>query len=505
MRTHFCGLLTLVASVTSAQVQVQPPDQTKPIFLTVDGFRPNFGRHSLQFADLDADGYLDVVGPAGDGVYMRRGLGRGDFATIVAFPAPPPIAYPTDVAVGDIDRDGDLDLLLVRLDPGTSHLFLNDGQGVFVDASQTAFGTAGVLGRFLSAEFADIDNDDDLDIVFGCDGPMRVFVNDGRGHFVEDSSRMPGLVQVTDDFVVADMNGDGFLDLVTGNGGEVRYDVNYVLYNDGTGRFFNYVLLPGGLGATMAVATGDIDGDGDLDVLFARVLGSNVLLRNDGIGAFTDISARLVPNSPQGRTEACLIADVDADGDQDLVIGTATDLQIQLSDGRGQFRRMARDGFWGVGTTGVFGIIWSLHYRDLDNDGDGDLYVCQSGFVGVTPIVTEIYFGARTHMWSPGFAAVGGTVTVRVFGFEGVAFLAFAGSRPNAHFPTPFGQLWLDPASMVIDPTPIAVSRAGLGDRVLQIPNSPSLRNRALHMQALHLASTPPWSRLTNWHKITIL
>jgi hypothetical protein len=385
-------------------------------------------------------------------------------------------------------------------------LYTNDGVGRFNDGSQFAFGMPGIVGRSFSGEFADIDGDGNLDIVLGCDGVMRTFMGNGQGRFVEDTSRIPGIVQLTDDIAVTDMNGDGTLDIVAANGSEFRLDSNYVFFNDGTGRFFNYVVLPGGQGLGMCTSVGDIDGDQRPDILIARKRSDNLLLRNDGAGGFIDISSRLGVNRAY-FTDSCLMADIDADRDNDLVIGSASNLHVLQNDGRGNFLRLGGDIFWGTGTTGIFGNVWSLHYNDLDNDGDGDLYVCQSGTYngnfGII-LVHEIYFGAQVHLWSTGFAPLGGSAMLRLFGYEGIGFLALAASRPTTHYATPFGALWLDPLSLVIDPTPIVVHGHGVGQRELRIPNLSSLRGRTLHMQALHFANLPAWSRLTNWSRIVI-
>lgn len=495
--------LVIAASLSGAlcgQMQTPPMPllQAKPLFAIVQIPGPGFGAGShYKFADLDRDGLVDVLASDATALIFWAGRGNGRFAPYVAYPAPTGGAW-RDVA--DIDGDGDLDAVLAPIygppygQP--SRMMLNDGRAVFTDASAIAFPAGPPSGPFYVVRFADIDGDGDPDLVFG-PLPLRAFFNDGRGHFVEDTAAMPILTQNTVDMVFADFDGDGDLDFVTANGGYLGVEPNYIFWNDGRGHFPTYAALPALLFGAIRVAAADLDGDGDVDLLFCGLRSQSVLLRNDGAGRFTDISSRLsqypVPNL---GPYAVALGDLDQDGDIDIVRGAGPTLLLDINRGDGTFEPKNPEHFFGIET---------LHYLqqdglslvDTDQDGDLDLWIGQGG-------LTEIYWGAVTHLHSPTYAPLGSMTALHVFGFEGIAVLATGATRLATPLSTPYGFFWLDPAALVVDPAPVVVDRNGIGVRPLQVPNSGALRNRTLQFQALHFAPSRPWLRLTNVAGLTL-
>ena len=492
MTARWAAALSALAAAASGQTAVgwASPDLLKPMFATSEALKPGFV--GPRIADLDGDGILDGAWLGADGLYCAKGLGQGDFGPRTRLAPAPTRPSASDLALIDIDRDGDLDALFVRYDPAETYLYLNDGLGGFAIGTQAAFGVAAVLGSFISVEIADLDNDDDLDIVFGSDGaPLRVFVQ-GGGRFTEESFRAPGILQTTYDIELVDIDGDGFRDIVTANGGDWRAESNYVFFNDRRGHFVNSMALPGGAAGTSRVMAGDIDNDGDLDLVLAQIGTGSLLLRNDG-GSFTDVSARLAPNHV-GVTWTCALGDIDGDGDLDLVLAGYWFLHIYINDGAGRFSVLGRDGLWNLPYGPAFGTVYWAILRDFDNDGALDLLVVQGGVPGGS----DIYFGTRSQIISTGVVPLGGSIPLHTLGEPGLAVLAFAGARVRTF--TPLGTLWLDPASLIVDPLPIVIPAHGVAKRVLTIPNTPSLRGRTIQVQAVHVTSR--WTQLTNGHRI---
>jgi len=238
--------------------------------------------------------------------------------------------YLGDAEFGDVDGDGDLDLVLADwggppedVAGGPVRLWLNDGRGRFTDASARL--PAVTLGMSWDLALIDLDDDGDLDVVVSSklSAGGRAFVNDGAGQFTDDTAaRLP---QRTNnyEYEAMDIDGDGDLDLVTINDGADLTET--VLVNDGAGRFTDETAarLPGasnlaGSDDNVAVFL-DVDDDGDADVLIGSLSDADRLLVNDGHGRFTmDASVLTTPATP--GTLGLAVADLDHDGRLDVVM-----------------------------------------------------------------------------------------------------------------------------------------------------------------------------------------
>jgi len=118
------------------------------------------------------------------------------------------------------------------------------------------------------------------------------------------------------------------------------------------------------------VALGDIDGDGLVDIYFCRLEGGNVLYRNLGDWKFEDITARAGVACPNQFSTGCVFADVDGDGNLDLLVNSlGGGTRLFLNDGKGHFTEMTDSGL-----LHRFGAT-SLALADVDGDGSLDLYV----------------------------------------------------------------------------------------------------------------------------------
>ncbi len=331
-------------------------------------------------ADVDRDGDLDVVvAREFERALLLVNDGTGRFTDDRAR-LPQTVRDYEDIAIVDVDRDGDLDIVLVAEDelPGTAQspkhqLYLNDGAGRFTDASASL----AVRTEANAVAAGDLDGDGDADLVLGNAGPDVVLLNDGRGRFVPAAGAVPPSGDITQDVVLGDVDGDTDLDLVVANesGG-----ANLLLLNDGRARFS---AAPTPLPtrptteATRNASLADMDGDGDLDLVFANVIFAGGdpqarLLRNMGGGRFEDVTATQLPVAVRHHIDL-EFADIDGDGDADL-LGTsfpAAAIAVYLNDGRGIFARAPASTF--PAAIVVQGV--EVEVGDVNGDRRRDLYV----------------------------------------------------------------------------------------------------------------------------------
>jgi Tfp pilus assembly protein PilF/peroxiredoxin len=330
------------------------------------------------------------------------------------------------VAVGDADGDGLEDLYIAQPSGLPNRLFRARGDGTFEDATERA-GLA-VLDDTSQSLFADVDNDDDQDLILVTSGGPVVFQNEGRGRFdaILGSFRFKRSLQGTPmSITMADYDRDGFLDVYLcvyafyfgageGKAGtpmpyhDARNGPPSVLFrNDGHGRFED-VTEEAGLDPTndryhFAAAWGDYDADGWPDLYVANDFGTKNLYRNlgrrDGKVRFEEVSEKAgVLDHGAGMSAAFF--DYDNDGRLDIYTGNiwshnglrVTGQPAFMPDApeavRALYRRHARgnslfrnrgDGTFEDVTLAAGAEMgrwaWSSDTLDFDSDGWDDIYV----------------------------------------------------------------------------------------------------------------------------------
>lgn len=356
-------------------------DATDPPIATTGNapFRPSghgydAGRvHGCELADVDADGDLDLVVVNGyekklATVWINDGTGHFEVSEQAL-----PMAY--QCTLGDVDGDNDPDLWLVRR-PEPDLVLLNDGHGTFTDSGQ-------LLGSQMpfGAVLADLDGDDDLDC-FLSNGVFRndyeppryneVLINDGQGMFTNSGQQLG--TQFSWSSTACDIDADGDLDICTSN--VLREGRTQFWMNDGHGQFeaghaFSV--------ESMSTITGDMNGDGRLDVVVGSQWSRNRVYLNDkdGAGAFETFH-----DFGGLKTSEVLVADFDGDDDLD-VLATYRLLHTDPQDS-------ARSGIWWNDGQGNLSNPWHWSARfvndacaaDLDGDGDIDVVLGnENGFV----------------------------------------------------------------------------------------------------------------------------
>lgn len=275
------------------------------------------------FADYDNDGWLDLFAIGGEGRgHLLRNRGDGSFEDVTAKARVADVRGAQKALFVDLDHDGDLDLLLIG---SQVTAYRNNLDGTFTEAT-AGFGIA-AAGPVADAAYGDFDGDGRIDIVLGGQQGVVLLHNGGAQRFSPVTASGFGTGGATGPIAVADYNNDGFLDAFVGagSGGESAFWLNK---GDGTFVRDSRSASLSGLRAAAGAATFvDYDNDGWLDlVVGAAYMGSDksgaglFLYRNDGTGRFVDRSS-VIP-APLRSVGAIAIApaDVDDDGDEDLLL-----------------------------------------------------------------------------------------------------------------------------------------------------------------------------------------
>lgn len=368
--TKFALVLLLTLPATAAEAQ--------DLLVPAPGPPLEVGRGSgeLFLADLDGDGRVDLVSKhlLERRIAIHRGGANGTFRANAHS-----LALPVDVgaiALGDVDRDGLLDVAIAIRDSTAEYVQIARGrQNGFADPMPRIRTHAAAATWKPLIRVADLDRDGALDIIVGNGrrASVEILLGDGSGGFTLQPGVSLAGAGARHEFELGDIDGDGAVDLVDAGGSESGASGFLRVYiGNGRGGFDmrsgNSPALPA---APRGSALADMDRDGDLDVLLAHGDPLVSVLLNDGTGRFTAVTGSPFPLP--GPAYNLTAADMNGDGEPDLVAAMVESVTVLLGSRRGYSPAPGSPYPAGPGT-------YRIVVGDLDGDGLND--VIASSFEG---------------------------------------------------------------------------------------------------------------------------
>jgi hypothetical protein len=473
------------------------------------------------FERVDGDALPDAIfhGAPGD---VRLNLGNAEFGPsqylAPPWPSTCPVRWSSPPIVLDADGDGDVDwFVCMATDPGCpdrhEFLFLNDGAGnLTLSAGAIPPLPCGSLG----GAAADFDGDGDLDIAVGgagtfntCQTADEYLENDGRGRFTLRSGRIPVVIEFTHQLIAADVDGDGAVDLVKLTMSAFSQN-SHVLLNDGSGHFRHAQVLANVVGFPV-FDFGDLNGDGCVDLVSGDRLGASAvqLLMGSSQGLLIDNTWRL-PYGANTWHGLPRLTDLDGDGDRDIAVperqsrfGAYRIVRYWQNDGAANFTDVSDALMPVVGgeispprPNWYYDLVTTVP-ADQDGDGDVDLLVVPAPIIAPPPGGFTLWNLTR-HIETSGNPSVGqSSYRVSAFADPGHVVIPLASLGRTILGLPGLGVLQIDPATAIAGP-PLSIGPSRVADLPMPIPSDPGLVGTSIYWQGIDIDVAANSWNLTN-------
>ena len=298
--------------------------------------------HTITFESADKKSYngykssnneTALLAKTSDVSYKHIENKYDDFATQLLLPYQPSRLGPF-MSVADANGDGKEDLFIGGASGQSGGLFLSDGSGKFTRSNNNAL-ASDKASEDMCSVWIDVDGDGDQDLYVASGGYEhkstssllvdRLYINDGKGGLTKSTNGIPAIKQSTMAVVAADFNGDGKDDVASFGrivpGEYPKLPDSYLLMNEG-GKLVDKTgtLAPDmkSLGMITDAIANDYDADGDMDIILVGEWSAVKVLNNDG-GKMTLKTVDGIEDT--GLYTHVNLADLDGDGDQDMIVG----------------------------------------------------------------------------------------------------------------------------------------------------------------------------------------
>lgn len=341
-------------------------------------------------ADLNGDARMDiaVANARSRNVTVLLGDGKGGFTPAAGSPFAAG-DEPADIAVGEINNDGKVDLVIANHGTKYVTVLLGDGRGGFAPAPKSPF-TVKSSPHPHGVALADFNGDRKLDIVVDDwqNDNVTVLFSDGKDGFISPGVSFAVGKMPYHKVRAADVTGDGKPDIITTN---MRGNNATVLLGDGRGGFTPSAGSPFATGdSPFYVAVSDLNRDGKPDLAIATYSGQGsdpsddgvTVLIGDGRGGFQPMNGSPFPTT--GKASGCLaIGDINGDGLPDVAVanGVSNDVTVLLGSNKGTLT---------VGSTLAVGRSpYALAVGDLNGDGKADIVTANNGDNDITVLLSK--------------------------------------------------------------------------------------------------------------------
>jgi hypothetical protein len=382
------GLVAVFAAApVAAQNFVQMTNPPGPVVWTeaVEVFDANGdGKVDLLFGN--GVGFSSAMGALAPTLLINTSPGPGTITFVDDTATRLPAGFTQQnkgLVVFDVDNDGDRDLVFANAFGNQPSLLVNNGSGFFTNETATRLPVMS-LNSF-GGGFGDVDNDGDLDLVlvdagpaaFGSPGGLaRLLLNNGAGVFTNAAAQMNAVNKVgAQNAQLLDVDNDFDLDVIV----DGKSSGQQLYLNDGAGTFtLQATTLPGGSANTYATDFADLDNDNDLDGVYISISGFNEgtaqnTLTRSGSLAFT-ASQTTLTTPPTGQDDNDVVfVDFNNDGLLDFVVGSLANNQEKLYRNLGSFPAAGSLEFQTSGFSTLTDSTLDLAVGDFDQDGRYDV------------------------------------------------------------------------------------------------------------------------------------